>query len=105
MTTVTLITPDGDFELAVKQALAGGHECERIWDPSLSRLHPHQTVETCAVPDGSVVVLGPGITSAEALDIAAAFDVLRPDVCVVLVAKPGARMYEMALRAGVREVI
>ena len=105
MTTVVLISPDGDFELAVKRVLHGSHDCERTWDPSLPRLHPHQAVETCAVPDGSVVVLGPGIMPAEALDIAAAFDVLRPDVCVVLVARPVARLYEMALRAGVREVI
>lgn len=102
---VLLISPDGDFELAVKRGLAGALESERVWDPSLPRLHPHQTVDTLAVPDASVVVLGPGLMPAEALDIAAAFDVLRPDVCVVLVAKPGPRIYAEAQRAGVRELL
>ena len=100
-----LITPDADFELAVKRGLAGRLESARLWDPSLPRLHPHQTVDSVAAPDASVVVLGPGLMPAEALDIASAFDVLRPDVCVVLVAKPGPRIYAEAQRAGVREVL
>jgi len=102
---VLVISADGDFELAVKRGLAGRLESERVWDPSLPRLHPHQTVDTVAAPEASVVVLGPGLMPAEALDIASAFDVLRPDVCVVLVAKPGPRIYAEGQRAGVREIV
>jgi pilus assembly protein CpaE len=102
---ILLITPDTDFELAVKHALSGRYDEERRWDPSLPRLHPHQAVEKLAAPDSSVVVLGPGLPSAEALDIAAALDVLRPDVCCVVVAKPSGPLYELAIRAGVRELI
>ena len=105
MTAFLLITPDSDFELAVKHALEGRYDVERHWDPSLLRLHPHQAVEKLAPPDSSVVVLGPGLPSAEALDIAAALDLLRPDVCAVVVAKPSAQLFELALRAGVREVV
>src|SRR5205085_1761217 len=51
------------------------------------------------------VVLGPGLATAEALDLAAAFDSHRPDVCTVVVAKPGPKAYELALRAGARDIL
>jgi pilus assembly protein CpaE len=58
-----------------------------------------------ASEEPAVAVLGPGLPTPAALELAEAFDLLHPEVCVVLVAKPTTRLWELALRAGVREII
>jgi pilus assembly protein CpaE len=105
MNPVILVTPDAEFEASVKQAFDGEYEGERVWDQQLARMHPQQAVEAVGAPDSAVVVLGPGLATDEAIDLAAAFDRARPDVCTVVVAKPSPRTYELALRAGARDLV
>lgn len=107
MTSTLLVTPDSEFEATVKAAFDGQIDAERRWDPQIPRLHPHESVMTILAGSAApaVVVIGPGIAVARAVEIAEAFDVLHPEVCVVLVAKPTARLWEQALRAGVREIL
>ncbi len=52
-----------------------------------------------------VVVLGPGLASEPALEIAATLDRERPDLCVLLIADPTPELYRKALRAGVRDIV
>ncbi len=52
-----------------------------------------------------VVVLGPGLDSEPALEIAATLDRERPDLCVLLVADPTPDLYRQALRCGVRDIV
>jgi pilus assembly protein CpaE len=103
--TTLLVTPDTEFEAQVKWAFDGQLDMERRWDDRLPRLHPDQAVQMLAADEPAVAVLGPGLAVAAALELAKAFDVLRPGTCVVLVAKPTARLWEQALRAGVREIV
>jgi pilus assembly protein CpaE len=103
--TTLLVTPDADFEAQVKWAFEGQLDMERRWDDRLPRLHPEQAVEMLASEEPAVAVLGPGLAAGPALELAKAFDLLRPGTCVVLVAKPTARLWEQALRAGVREIV
>ncbi len=105
MSEFVLVTPDVDFEHEVKLAFDGNFTGVRFWDPSLGRMHPGQAVELIDAPPSSVVVIGPGLPTPEAIDLAAAFDSARPDVCTVLVARPHPKTFEMALRAGARDVI
>ena len=105
MTEFVLVTPDTDFEHEVKIAFDGAFDGSRYWDESLGRTHPRQAVEQIDAPPSSVVVLGPGMSTAEAIDLAAAFDGARPDVCTVVVAKPQPKTWELALRAGARDVL
>jgi len=105
MSSLLLVTPDTEFEAQVKRAFDGDVESERWWDPKLPRLHPHQAVEAIAAHRPSVVVLGPGLPTPAALELASGLDVAHPEVCVVVVAKPAPRLFEHALRSGVREVI
>ena len=107
MSSTLLITPDTEFEARVKGAFDGELDAERQWDSQIPRLHPREAVMTIVAgsPDPGVVVIGPGIAVARAVELAEAFDVMHPEVCVVLVAKPTARLWEQALRAGVREII
>jgi len=104
-TEIVLVTPDAGFEDDVKHAFDGDLDGRRFWDPALPRLHPNQAVEAIDAPEASVVVIGPGLATPEAIDLAAAFDNIRPDVCTVLVAKPAPKTFELALRAGARDVI
>ena len=105
MTGMLLVTPDTEFEDQVKRAFDGDVEAARWWEPKLSRLHPQQAVRAIAAVEPAVVVLGPGLPTSACLELAAGFDLAHPEICVVVVAKSTARLFEQALRAGVREII
>ncbi len=105
MTSTLLITPDPGFETQVKRAFNGELEAGRWWDERLPRLDPETSARQIAQHQPSVVVIGPGVTAGAGIALAQAFDVLYPETCVVLVAKPTTRLWEQALRAGVREII
>ena len=104
-TSTLLVTPDTEFEAQVKRAFDGQIDYARWWDDRLPRLHPEQAVKLISSEQPAVAVLGPGLPTAAALELAEAFDLLHPEVCVVLVAKPTSRLWEQALRAGVREIV
>ena len=107
MSNTILVTADTDFESRVKNAFDGDVATERCWDQMIPKLHPHEAVKAIvdASDDPAVVVLGPKLATPAALALAEGFDVLHPEICVVVVAKPTPRLWEQALRAGVREII
>lgn len=105
MSSILLVTPDTDFEAQVKRAFDGDIDAERWWDPTLPKLHPTQVVDAIADLEPGVVVLGPGIPTPAALELASGLDMAHPEICVVLVARPAARLFEHALRSGVRDII
>ncbi len=105
MNGTLLVTPDAEFEAQVKRAFDGDLYAERVWDDRFPRLQPETAVKEIALEQPAVVVLGPGLSPQGALALAESFDLLYPEVCVVLVAKPTTRLWERALRAGVREII
>ena len=105
MTKTLLVTPDPAFEAQVKRAFDGELDAELWWDERLPRLDPETSARAIAQHQPDVVVLGPGITTQAGLALAESFDVLYPEICVVLSAKVTARLWEQALRAGVREII
>jgi pilus assembly protein CpaE len=100
-----LVTPDGDFEAQVKRAFDGDLDAERFWDDHIPRTQPETAVRQIAQSQPEVVVLGPGLAAPVTIALAEAFDLLHPEICVVIVAKPSTRLWERALRAGVREII
>jgi pilus assembly protein CpaE len=100
-----LVTPDTDFEAQVKRVFDGDVHAERWWDERLARLEPEAVARQIAAHDPLVVVVGPGVTAPVGLALAESLDLLFPEVCAVLVAKPTTRLWEQALRAGVREII
>ena len=105
MTGTLLITPDPGFEAQVKRAFNGELDSDRWWDERLPRLDPETSAREVAQHHPGVVVIGPGVVTSVGLALAEALDVLFPEICVVVVAKPTARLWEQALRAGVREII
>jgi pilus assembly protein CpaE len=105
LTGTLLVTPDSEFEAQVKRAFDGELDADRRWDDRFPRLQPETAVREIAHGQPAVVVLGPGLAPQTALAMAESFDLLFPEVCVVLVAKATTRLWERALRAGVREVV
>ena len=105
MSGTLLVTPDGEFEAQVKRAFDGDLDAERYWDDHIPRTQPETAVRQIAQSQPQVVVLGPGLAPPVTIALAEAFDLLHPEVCVVIVAKPSTRLWERALRAGVREII
>ncbi len=105
MSGTVLVTPDSTFELQVKRAFDGLLEAVRIWDDELTWADPNETAAEIVRTDPRVVAIGPGIPATVGLALAAAFDVLRPDISVVLVARPSAHLWEEALRVGICEII
>ena len=105
VTKTLLVTPEPGFEAQVKRAFDGELDAERWWDDRLPRLDPETSARMIAQHQPGVVVLGPGVTTPVGVAVAESLDVLFPDVCVVLVAKPTTRIWEQALRAGVREIV
>ena len=105
MTGTLLVTPDTEFEDQVKRAFDGELEAERWWDAGLRHVTPEAAVRMIAMTGPEVVVIGPDLPSPALLALAEAFDLLYPEVFVVLVAKRSTRLLEGAVRAGVREII
>jgi pilus assembly protein CpaE len=109
MTRFVLATPDADFRKRVSEAF--NHKLNgdlRVAAKAALSKGPETVVEALAGAPGEgteVVVLGPGMPPIAALELAALFDQQRPEISVVVVAEPTPRLWERALRAGVREVI
>jgi len=105
MSGTLLVTPDTDFEDQVKRAFDGELDAERWWDERLSRLPADAVAREVADHRPEVAVIGPGVTAPVAVALAEALDHLFPEVCVVLVLEATTKVWEKALRAGVREII
>lgn len=66
---------------------------------------PQSLLREVKAIDPLVVAVGPDLDLAEALSLCAAVDEEHPEICVVLVARPEASVFEQALRAGVRDLL
>ncbi len=105
MITTVLVTNDSDFEDQVKRVSDGEAEAARWWDDRLPRMEPAAAAREITQGDPAVVVIGPGLATAASLALAEELDLHFPGACVVLVAKATGRLWEQALRAGIREII
>ena len=105
MTATVLLTPDTEFEAQVKRVFDGDLDFSRWWDARMPKLDPDTAAREIARTGPAVVVVGPGLAAPVSLDLAASFDLLFPEICVVLVAKATTGFWEQALRSGVREII
>ncbi|MDP8928141.1 MAG: AAA family ATPase [Actinomycetota bacterium] len=105
-TNIILATPSPAYEQRVRQAFGGGLNGElRHWRSDALAGQPEVAARELAEQDPKVVALGPGIHPEVALDLATVLDRDRPDICVLLVAEPTPRLWEHALRAGVRDIV
>jgi pilus assembly protein CpaE len=106
MTSLLLATASEEWEQRVRKAFDGrlNGELGRRDDVLLLGDAAH-AAQLATEDDPRVVVLGPGPSTAAALELARHIDDARPDVCVVLVADPTPEVFQQALRAGVRDIV
>ena len=102
---VALATPSAAFEQRLRALFAELNGDLRRWHDELLTVPPEQAVSEIAANGMEVVALGPGVSVDQALAIARVFDSEHPEVNVLVVAERSPQVIEMALRAGVRDVI
>ncbi len=100
---ILLSTPNAAYEQRLRQAFGDSLNGELQW--VRDAVDTESLIGQAMSVDAGVLALGPDFDVDEALSIASALDRQRPDVSVVLVAKATPRLYQQALRAGVRDVL
>jgi pilus assembly protein CpaE len=106
MSDLLVASPSEQFGAKVAGAFGdqlNGHR--RYWREGLFDADKSAIVAELTRNNPAVVAIGPDIAPADALELAHAFDTHRPDVVVVLVAKPSIKLLENALRSGARDVV
>jgi pilus assembly protein CpaE len=105
MSELLLATADLAFEERVRDAFDGELEGQlRYWRDGLAN-DPSRMLTDLSGMDTTVVAIGPDLSPESALELARALDTDRPEISVVIVAEPSAKLLQSALRAGARDVI
>lgn len=105
MTRILLATNSEQFENRVRSALEyeGGM---RWWDDDLAAGVDLESLAKELTSTGAgVISIGPGVRPQTAIDIADHIDKIHPEVSVIVVGTLDAKLWERALRAGVRDVV
>ena len=107
MSRYAVVTTDPDYVLRLQAAATGVLEGEvHAWNGASFPAQPQDVLTQLAQPVLlDVLVLGPGAPLEQALNLAVAFEVQRPEVAVLLVAAPTPDVVLAAMRAGIRDVI
>ena len=109
MTRYVLATQDPDFEQRVRDAYQGELDGSlTALTEDVLALHPMQAVAAVAGDPSSspdVIILGPGLPVDEALVLAERFEQDRPEIEIILIARPIPKLFERAMRAGIKDVL
>jgi pilus assembly protein CpaE len=106
MSELILVSPSDEFDGRVAEALRPtSSTSRRIWRDDLLNTPVAALVGEVTRGNPAVVALGPDLDLDDVLPLANALERERPDVVVVIVAKPSINVLERALRAGARGVI
>jgi len=105
MTSILLATTDTRFERRVRRALGEDFEAEVRMCSSELEGDVAEVAEGLWRQGSDVVALGPGLTTARALALAAEIDTAYPELAVMLVAQATPPMWSKAIQAGVRGIV
>jgi pilus assembly protein CpaE len=105
LTRVALATPSAAFEQRLRSMFVELNGDLRRWHDELLTAPAEQAVAEIASKGMEVVALGPGVAVDQALAIARVFDREHPEINVLLVAERTPQVLELAMQAGVRNVI
>jgi pilus assembly protein CpaE len=103
MTRLVLISQSEAARNGLRDAVNGDVEVAPWWPADGD--DPATIVKQLSLELPAVVVLGPDLDLDRAVAIASAFDEDRPEIEVLLIARPTPQLWEKALRAGVRDVL
>ncbi len=105
MTRILLATNSEQFENNVREALEYDGAL-RWWEDDLGAGVDLESLAKELTSTGAgVIAVGPGVRPETAIEIADHIDKIHPEVSVIVVGSLGAKMWERALRAGVRDVV
>lgn len=102
---ILLLTPEESFVPFLQGLVGAGIEISRKWDPGWRDAQPIEVVRSTVVPPPEIVIIGPTVPEAVALDWAGAFDREQPDVGTLIIAPATPDLLMGAMRLGVREVV
>jgi pilus assembly protein CpaE len=106
MTTIVLATSSAAFEQRVRRALGNtANGSLTRYQPALLAIDPAAAAKELTSANPSVIAIGPNFPTDMALEFAAVIEVEHPEVGVVIVAEPTPELWQLALRAGVKDVV
>lgn len=106
MSRFVLITPNGDFNMRLHQAVAGGLTGDvQTFASDVIPAEPQDLFEQMNQERPEVLILGPDVRLDDALRLATVFDVRFPEISVILVAEADPDTVLHAMRAGIRDVL
>ena len=106
MSRFVLITPDGDFDSRLRQAVAGGLPGGvHTFATAVLPASPQELFASLDQEQPEILVLGPEVPVEDALRLATVLHVQSPELSVILVGHPDPNLLLHAMRAGVRDVL
>ena len=102
---ILLLTPEDSFVPFLQGLVGDGVEVTRKWDPAWKEAAPLEIVQSTTNPLPDVVIVGPTVPEATALEWAGAFDREHPTVGCLIIAPATPDLLMGAMRLGVREVV
>lgn len=106
MSRFVLITPDGDFDMRLRQAVNEGlYGAVQTFATDMVPSEPQDLFEKTNQEQPEVLILGPGVPFDDALRLATVFDIRFPEISVILVAETDPDTVLQAMRAGIRDVL
>jgi len=106
MSRFILITTDTNFQQRVRSAVAGGlHGTVQSLPESAINGAPQDIVHQDPAEPPEVIILGPGVSTDEALKLATVMDLQFPEISVILAADAPADLVLTAMRSGIRDIV
>jgi len=102
---ILLLTPEESFVPFLQGLVGNGVEISRKWDPAWREAQPIDVVQSTVHPQPDIVIIGPTVPEAVALEWAGAFDREQPEVGRLIIAPATPDLLMGAMRLGVREVV
>src|SRR5688572_17106744 len=103
--TRILLVGEPAFEDRLRGALPELNGDLRRWPGDASDLYVHRRIDDLVADAPDVVAFGPGLPAESVLELAMELDHRHPEIEVLLIASPTAKLWEHAARAGVREIV
>ncbi|ALE05129.1 pilus assembly protein CpaE [Arthrobacter sp. ERGS1:01] len=106
MSRFIIITTSTDFEQRVRLAVSDGlHGSVQRLPESAINGAPHDIMHIDPAEPPEVVLLGPGVSTDEALKLATVMDLQFPEVSVILAADSSPDLVLTAMRSGIRDIV
>ena len=102
---ILLLTPEESFVPFLQGLVGETVAISRKWDPAWRDAPPIEVVQSTVTAEADVVIVGPTVPEAVALEWAGAFDREHPDIGRLIIAPATPDLLMGAMRLGVREVV